>query len=208
MLNKYNKSAYLKRYNLRLNKYGYDPKTLGWGGGYERQRMRYRELLKISDFIQKDISSLLDVGCGFADLYKYIKEEKLEIAYKGIDINEELLRIGKQIHGHGLDIEKLDIADPKCNIPRFDLVLESGIFNAKLKKQNQIEYIESMLKKMFDLAEIGVAADFMTTKVDWQSQDAFHLDPSCCLKMCLGISKKVVVRHDYLPYEFLIYLIR
>ena len=38
MLNELDKKNYIKRYNERLNKFGYNSKTLGWKGGYRKQK--------------------------------------------------------------------------------------------------------------------------------------------------------------------------
>ena len=65
MINSKDRESYLKRYDQRLEIYGYDPRALGWGGGKERQRLRFRKLFEISRFIDKKITSVLDVGCGF-----------------------------------------------------------------------------------------------------------------------------------------------
>lgn len=58
---------YLKRYNDRLDKFGYAPESLGWGGGKERQYLRFKILSEIGLQVG---DSILDVGCGFADMYE------------------------------------------------------------------------------------------------------------------------------------------
>ena len=63
-------NLYIERYNQRLDKFGYSPESLGWGGGKERQFVRFKALTEIG--VEKH-DSLLDVGCGFADLYEYLK---------------------------------------------------------------------------------------------------------------------------------------
>ena len=61
MLNRSDKKNYIKRYNERLNKFGYNSKTLGWKGGYRKQKKRFCELLKICAFSSKSVKSILDV---------------------------------------------------------------------------------------------------------------------------------------------------
>ena len=112
MLNESDKKNYIKRYNERLNKFGYNSKTLGWKGGYRKQKKRFCELLKICAFSSKSVKSILDVGCGFGDLFRYISEHKINVNYHGVDINQALLDIGKKNHGEKLKVESLDILDP------------------------------------------------------------------------------------------------
>ena len=59
---------YLERYNNRLKEFGYDAKTLGWGGGKNKQFERFKALTEIG--IQEG-DSVLDFGCGFADYFEY-----------------------------------------------------------------------------------------------------------------------------------------
>ena len=50
-MNNLDKEKYISRYNERLEEFGYDPRSLGWGtGGIERQHIRFRNLLEIKKF--------------------------------------------------------------------------------------------------------------------------------------------------------------
>ncbi len=215
-MNQLDKEKYIARYSDRLATYGYDPKTLGWGGGEVRQEIRYKNLLDIASFTARQPHSLMDVGCGFADLLSYLEKTKslMKSNYFGVDINEKLLMEAQFQHNGEVKTKCYDIlsdALDTCieNISGpYDLVVESGIFNFKLEREDQEQYISSMLKRMFDLSRLGVAADFMTTYVDWESEGAFHMEPSLLFDIAYKITRKIIVRHDYLPYEFCVYLIR
>jgi SAM-dependent methyltransferase len=212
-MNNLDKQKYIDRYNDRLKSFGYDPRSLGWGeGGRERQNLRFKELIAIQNFLSNSVASILDVGCGFADFFEYLSSNHLPIEYAGIDINPKLLEVAREIHGRNLMVAQCDILDEKqleanCSIRASDIVVASGIFNFKLDGQDQLSYIEAMLRKMYDMSNYGVAVDFMTTYVDWHAEGAFHMDPAILFKMAKSISSKVIMRHDYLPYEYCIYLI-
>lgn len=207
MLNDFDKQQYITRYNDRLSKYGYDPKTLGWGGGRERQYLRFRELLRIAEYSATPIRSVLDIGCGFGDLYQYICERYDHVKYTGVDINDGLLQVAREIHGDAANFCCADIGDHNMGLGPHDVVIESGMFNAALLNQDQHDYIRSSLLRMYDLSKIGVAADFMTSHVDWKADGAFHLDPTEAIRIAMSISRRVVLRHDYLPYEYCIYIL-
>jgi SAM-dependent methyltransferase len=192
---------YNKRYNKRLEEFGYDPRTLGWGGGKERQHLRFKVLAEIG--IQSH-DSVLDVGCGFGDLFEYLKENGWDGKYLGTDINTNLLDIAKEKHT-GITVEKIDILaeDRKLN---FDWVISSGIFNAKLISEDNSVYIQKMVKRMFAIANCGIACDFLSTYVDFQHPEAFHTDPKWVIDFTKLLAAKIVLRMDYLPYEFCVYL--
>lgn len=208
MINSKDRESYLKRYDQRLEIYGYDPRALGWGGGKERQRLRFRKLFEISRFIDEKITSVLDVGCGFGDFYEFMALDYNEVSYHGLDINENLLNIASEKYPREGRFTLGTLSECKSKISRPDVVIESGMFNAKLEHESQIEYVKNSVREMYEFCKFGVAADFMTDRVDWVADGAFHLKPDLALEIGFGITKKVILRHDYLPYEYCIYLLK
>lgn len=193
---------YKKRYVDRLTKFGYSPEALGWGGGKEKQFIRFKNLLEIGC---KNEESVLDVGCGFADLYGYLLELDITLDYVGVDINEKLLEVAKEIYP-SVKVLCYDILE-KENQQKFDWVISSGVFNAKLKYEDNWDYIKKMVTKMYTIAEKGVAIDFMSTFVDFEHPDAYHTSPAKLIEFSKNeLKANVVLRMDYLPYEFCIYL--
>ena len=191
------KKETIERYNERLKKYGYDPKTLGWLKG--KQDIRFYILTEIGI---RNNDSILDVGCGFGDLFGFFNKKKMDIKYTGVDINPNLIDIGKKVYPSAnfsvMDFEQEDIAK------KFDWVLASGIFNFKL--ENNDEFIKNMLKKMFDISKKGVAVDFMSSYVDFQNEGAHHTKPEEVFSYSKTLSKRIVLRNDYFPFEFCLYL--
>ena len=88
------------------------------------------------------------------------------------------------------------------------MVCESGIFNFKLNSENQLEYIKEMLTKMYQLSNKGISADFMSTFVDYQHDGAFHMSEYQLIKIAKNLSKKFILRNDYLDYEYNIYILK
>ncbi len=191
---------YQNRYNERLARLGYSPESLGWGGGKERQFLRFQVLSEIG---VGENDSVLDVGCGFADLSEYMQMTGKKGAYKGVDINGKLLEVARQVH-EGVDVAELDImnsADLK-----YDWVLSSGIFNAKLSFDDNLSHIKKMVAKMYEICNKGVAVDFMSTYVDFQHPDAYHTSPADMLDFAKKeLKANAVIRMDYLPYEYTVY---
>jgi len=191
------KNKVIQRYNERLEKYGDDPKTLGWFKG--RQPLRFKILAEIGIL---DGSSVLDVGCGFGDLFNFLRNLGINVNYTGIDINPDIIKLAREKNPE-LRFEVLDFDKEEID-GKFDWVVSSGIFNYKLT--DNARFTRNMLEKMFLKAEKGIAADFMSTHVDYQEEETNYTDPEEIFKFCKGLSKRVVLRHDYLPFEFCIYV--
>ncbi|MEA2017618.1 MAG: hypothetical protein U9N59_04145, partial [Campylobacterota bacterium] len=66
---KTDKETVVKRYSDRYKKFGHSPKSLGWDKG--KQNLRYHILFEEFDLENK---SILDIGCGFGDANKLIRE--------------------------------------------------------------------------------------------------------------------------------------
>lgn len=187
----------ISRYNERLKRYGYDPRTLGWFKG--RQPVRFRVLSEIGDL---DNCSILDVGCGFGDLYRFLIKRGFNIAYTGIEINSNLIEIARKKYPDAC-FEIKDILIDEIN-HKFDWVFSSGIFNFTLSDNKP--FIQNMLKKMLELCNNGVAADFMSGYVDFKNMDVYYASPEHIFSFCKTLSKRVVLRHDYMPFEFCVYI--
>jgi len=195
------KERFIKRYSDRLTIFGDDPKTLGWGnGGLDRQNLRFKILSEVG--IQNG-HSVLDVGCGFGDMYGFLINSGWKGQYLGIDINEDMLKLAKK-KCPDIEVFCVDILNtPQFN--GFDFVVESGIFNEKFEFCSNLEYIEKMLHKMFSICRKGIACDFLSSFVDFEAQGSFHSNPGEIITIAKKMSDKIVMRMDYLQYEFSIY---
>lgn len=205
-MNRTDRAEYIKRYNRLLDEYGYDIKALGWGGDKERQLLRFRTAMELSFFTHKPVKSVLDIGCGFGDMGIFIKCNFPEVEYAGIDINPELIDKGLKMFPD-LDLRVCDILETD-NINKADLVCESGIFNYKLENENQINYIESMACRLYSLCNVGVSMDFMSTYVDYKHDNAFHMPEETIMNISKKLSKRIVLRNDYLDYEYCVYILK
>ncbi len=185
----------IKHYNELYDKFGYSPSALGWLKG--RQNLRFKIFSEIG---QLGNSSILDVGCGFGHFGKYLKSKRNNTKYYGVDINPDFIKIAKKknlkLHFEVRDIEK------KKFKKKIDWVFAIGTTN----KAGSYDYIEKLLNEMFKISNKGIAMDFMSTYVDFKRKESFHASPEKIFKIAKSISKRVVIRHDYLPFEFCVYI--
>lgn len=193
---------YINRYTDRYNEFGYSPETLGWGKN-GKQDTRFAVLGEMA--IKDKKSSLLDVGCGFADLYSFLKLRGWEGEYTGIDIVPVLVEKAREIYP-GINISQKDIQTP--GIENADYVIASGIFNAKLINDDNEQHIENSVKKMFELCNKAVCIDFMSSYVDFQKEGSWHTDPAWALQLARKFTKRFIIRYDFMPYEFALILFK
>ncbi len=195
---------FVRRYEKRLQELGYSPATLGWGT-HGRQEVRFAVLAEFA--LRDDGSSVLDVGCGFCDLYGFLKSQGWRGRYTGIDIVPGLLGVARQRHP-GLDVREIDITDPTILLDEYDFVISSGVFNAALPSGTNESYIEASLKRMLQLSRQATCVDFLSSYVDFRKQGAHHTDPCWAFALAMRMTRRVILRDDYMPYEFSMFLFR
>jgi len=184
-------------YDELIKKYSHTPQALGWGFRKGKQSLRFQILCDIGNISN---CSILDVGCGFGDLYGYLQYKKIPNRYHGVDINTKMIEIGKKVYPK-VKLETRNIIENKFK-KRFDWVLSSGIttfgFNYNL--------IKKMLEEMLKISNYGVAMNFIGGVLDFKEKGIFYSDPEEIYKITRALSNRVTIRHDYAPYEFTLYL--
>ena len=191
------KNNTLEFYTKLFKKYGNDPKSLGWGSLKGKQAIQFEVLCQIGNISN---CSILDVGCGFGDLYDYIKFRGNKVDYFGVDINSEIIAAGKKQHPK-IKLEVRDIESKKFK-RKFDWVFFSGISSAGCT----YSYIEKMLKEMFHICKKGVAINLVGGVLDYKVKELFYSEPEKIYQISRKITNRVVIRHDYAPYQFVLYL--
>ena len=92
-----------------------------------------------------------------------------------------------------------------------DYVVCSGVFHVK----DQVEpgewrrFINAMLRRMFELAKVGIGFNLMTSYVDYEAPHLCYLPPADMLDFCVRhLSRRVVIRHEYPLWEYTVYVYR
>jgi hypothetical protein len=199
MLSENDKSYVIGRYHELIIKYGYSPKSVGWPKG--DPDFRFHILTSIAEF--KNGDTLLDLGCGFGDLYSFLKRYWPNVKYTGIDFNAELIKEGKKVYPNA-DLRVGDIIQEDFGV--FDWVVGCGIFNSRLPETSNEYSIKSTVQKMFEIAQKGVSINFLSTYVDYTNSRAYHVSPEWAFSFAKTLTKRVSLRHDYMPYDFCVYL--
>lgn len=186
-------------YSELVKRYGVDPRALDWGSRTS-QEVRFDVLTQIGSL---DGATVLDVGCGLADLFGYLKRKGISVDYTGFDLVPEMIEHAHQRFPHA-HLEVRDLMDETELSARFDFVIASGIFT--FRTVNPTGYLEAIVRRMFALCRLGVAFNTQSVKASQHDLGQFYADPAQVLTMCLEITPRAVIRHDYLEHDFAVYL--
>ena len=188
-------------------RYGPNHKGMDWPNHSDLKK-RFSAHLKILE--NHDDVTLLDLGCGAGLLVDYLQEfySKKSLLYHGIDISELMIDEAKKKHPHN-KFEVLDILNDDDNIPSSDFVIANGLFTEKLtlsfKEMN--DFMEAMLIKMFQSCTIGISFNLMSSHVDWERSDLFHVSIDQVVQfLTKNVSRKLNIFMDYGLYEYTIHV--
>lgn len=191
-------SITLKHYQKNFKKYGVDPKSLSWaskGAAHQRFRAMWKEI----DFNNK---SVLDVGCGFGEMAKFLHKRYENVKYTGIDIVPEFVEQAKKGHPY----YEFKVAD-YFNNPmdaKFDVVMASGTLNSQLGSQN-MEFRKHAIKTMFAHAKKACVFNMLGAHPQPETPETsnvWYADSLEILEYCMSLTRRVVLRADYHPKDF------
>ena len=202
-MNAVDRKQYIDRYTRRVREHGYSRRALGWSNPDSNLRFKV-----LSEPILRDRNaSVLDVGCGFADLYRFLRNSGWNGRYTGIDIVPALLDMARERDG-GIDLHEKDVSELSPKEGMYDYVLSSGIFNASLICEDNRQHIVDTLSCMFALCKRAVCADFLSTHHSPQVQGVCYADAVWMLQIAFSISRCVNLRHDYMASDFSVFIYR
>jgi len=194
------KLCYLKEYWGARARDNIDDCTIVESGMYG-QKTRFYNFLK---HIKIRNSSILDVGCGVASFYDLLKKLKIKCDYSGNDISKEMLAIARKRHPT-IKFSSNNILNFN-NTKRWDYVVSFAIHN--IKHKNCLELFKKVTRKQFQLCKIAAHTDILTNEYKYFATHIQSWSPPEILKICLSISSKVELRHNYLPNCFSITLFK
>ena len=193
----------VSRFNYGLAKYkkhGVAPQALLWkqkGAAHQRFRQMWAEI----DFNGK---SVLDVGCGFGEMAKFLKKRYEGVKYTGVDIVPEFIEEAKknfpEFHFFVADYFNKPMEE------KFDVVLASGTINSNV--ENNMEYRKRAIEVMFEHAKKVLVFNMLGAhpqpKNDKKESNVWYADSLEILKYCMSLTRRVVLRANYHPTDFTI----
>jgi ubiquinone/menaquinone biosynthesis C-methylase UbiE len=186
-------------FDSNVEKYGDSLHALDWGST-RTQQLRFYILSEIANLHNR---SVLDVGCGFGDFFTFLNTTlQLNIAYTGVDISKEVIQQARKKHP-SLDVRQCNILQE--DLGRYDYVFGSGIHN--IKSQDNYTLFNTMLQKMYHIAKEGVATNMIDAAFQADlAEHIFAYEKNRVLAMAKELTPYIVLREDYLPHDFTLYL--
>ncbi|WP_017260206.1 class I SAM-dependent methyltransferase [Pedobacter arcticus] len=185
-------------YTGKIKQYGATPKGVDWNGE-ESQYLRFEQLCKV--FKEKEFS-ILDYGCGFGSLYKFLKNQDYSFQYSGFDISEEMINKAKLANSDG--VQWFTKINP---LLKYDYAIASGIFNVKLdtKEAEWLKLILDTLEQLNQASTKGFSFNMLTSYSDkpLMKEYLYYAKPEFFFEHCKkNYAKNVALLHDYNLYEF------
>lgn len=149
--------------------------------GSERSRAaKYQAILEMCDPDYLQDADILDVGCGSKRFKDWLPAS---CEYTGIDL--------------------LTGTNALDYTTRHDLVVANGV----LYKLADVEEAWDLIHHLWSLAKDAL---IFTSLSSWAARPPgeLTLDPSAALDECRKLTRKVALRHDYLPHDFCVALYR
>ncbi|MBI5635260.1 MAG: class I SAM-dependent methyltransferase [Nitrospirae bacterium] len=182
-------------------KHGISPAGVGWST--RSQIRRFEEVLKLGPL---QGSTLLDVGCGYGDLFRFLKDKGIQVDYTGYDITAAMITIAKHQHPeiadrfHLVDILTEDI------IERYDYIVANGVLN--LIYGNNVAVMARLIQRIYEACTIGILVTMTSALTQRPKQGIFYYDPVEILCRISPLCQNLVLDHSYLPHDFALFCYR
>ena len=195
-------------YEAELGRFGDGARGVNWRDTAS-QYLRFEQLATIGDLGGCRVH---DLGCGLAHFYDYLSQQAIECDYVGTDISPKMIATARARVGDGASLHVADVlTDQEETWMRADYVVNSGVFTVKgdTDAEGWWGFVEAMIRRMFDLCDIGIGFNLMTSYVDYRDAHLFYKSPESVFEFCVSeLSPRVAIRHDYPLYEYMTFVYR
>jgi trans-aconitate methyltransferase len=168
----------------------------------EAEWRRFDVLSQVGDLQGK---SVLDVGCGVGELCGFLRARQIEAAYTGLDRCAEIAEAARERHPGAHFATTPDILG-FVTTETWDYVVSDRLF-AHWTAETAAR-VEPTLERLFALCKRGVAVNFLSARAETKSQRALYLAPTVVLQAAWRLTPALVLRHDYAPNDFTLFLYR
>lgn len=180
-------------YSKAFKEYGVSAKGVHWNSK-ESQYTRFEVLI---DFIKDDVkdSSLIDVGCGYGELFLYLREKRLlpKKDYLGIDCEEFMINLAQKRFKDEL-FYNCDILTQL--VPKADYLVCSGALNIF----DGNDFLLA-IQKCFNASRKGFVFNYLV-----QDASLHKLSQETILRYLNTLTKNIKMNTDYLENDCTIFL--
>lgn len=187
----------IRSYTDLVREHGISSRALDWGSRAS-QTLRFRILAEIG---VKPGERVLDAGCGQGDLYEWLQAQHSGIDYTGFDITPAMVETARERFPEAR-FETADAASWTSS--DIDYAFCSGLF--AYRPDGGIDYQMMVISRLFEQVKSGVAFNSLSGWAPTKVAGEYYADPQEVLTRCRALTSRVVLRHDYHPNDFTIYL--
>ncbi len=163
---------------------------------------RFDKMLELGDFNGK---RLLDVGCGVAGFYGFLKERGIDAQYTGIDINPHMIEAARGAYPHLRQrLFVHDIIERPIDEP-FDFIISIGPLNLKFETDLNMDLTGRLVRAMYQSADIGIAISMTSSLTKKPHPDTFYYDPAEVMGNAMTFCANVRLDHTFLPHDFVMF---
>ncbi len=194
-------AAVFRYHRQRIRQYGAGgARALGWGRT-ESQQARFQALTEIGDLAHH---SVLDAGCGYADLYPFLRQRYAEVQYHGVEQIPDLLDIARARYRDAPAITLSGSDFLRTPLPKADYVLVSGALNYRHRNP---QFIYQAIEKLFASCTIGLGFNLLS----WEPVGGGPLaayDPATILAFCQQLATRAKLLEGYWEGDFTVFMYR
>jgi len=168
---------------------------VGWGSR-ESQLLRFDVLF---DFTELTGARVLDVGCGLGAMWEYLNEKGISCSYMGWDLSPAMIEQASQLYPEA-EFRCVNFLDDEASGESFDVVFLSGALNLPVDGQPAV-FLRA-IERLYALSIRAAAFTVLSSKADFLEPGEWYGSPGKIMEFCLTLTRKVVLRHDYMPHDF------
>jgi SAM-dependent methyltransferase len=193
-------SRVVQRYQRRIAEHGPTFESLN-SGSEEKQAIRQ---WVHASALRGERPSILEVGCGLGDFYKYLTGQKRDCSYHGYDIVPEYIAECQRVYPQARFEVRNIFLDGIDGV--YDTLVMSQVLNNRYQKSDNMQVMRRALELAFEHTRVSVSVDMLSTYVDFRNPDLFYYSPEEIFRMAKAIAHRVLIRHDYRAFEFCVQL--
>ncbi|HMM38433.1 MAG TPA: class I SAM-dependent methyltransferase [Desulfovibrio sp.] len=198
-----NESKVKNIYQDAFRQYGRSREAILWPKGCQAER--FATLTAPIPRTKKGFS-VLDYGCGFADLKTYLDEHFEGVSYTGVDIVPEFIEQCRKEHPDGNFI----LLEQGQDVPgEYDYTFIVGVFNLQYLPglEENRRFVYSVLERLFRQTKIMLGVNMLTDQVDFMKEGAYHQNaPHLYEHARKNWSRRLILNQSTFPYEFFLML--
>lgn len=193
-------------YSDAFSKFGATPKGVDWNSE-QSQHIRFCRLLKHLKI--EPSSRILDFGCGYGELLKYMGNQQIPCQYEGYDLVESSIEAARKSYGR-TGAKFSTSFSPELT---WDFVVMSGVFNVKgnVDFEKWTNYSISKIQFLLKKSERGLSFNMLTAFNDLHMRKnyLYYSEPQFFIsKLELQKPFTIIVDHSYQMWEYTVTILK